>query len=109
MAAGTTVISPNYKEHSPSVIPHNADPSAHNSTKTMDDHKPLNGTSPLMDTPTKAGPLPMEGTGIGLFGYDGGTPAHESTDGKPGPVDPKVCFMCSLMSVYHWKMHVLFD
>lgn len=75
MAAGATTCAtpPNYSNPS---IPTTPSPS-----KMDTDHVRLNGK---VDTPPT-----IEGTGIGLFGYNGGTQNGDTIIGKT-PIDPKV-------------------
>ncbi len=79
MAAGTTFVSSNFKES-----PHPAmvtDPSTHDTQATL--------SSTL--TATVKDSVSIKGTGIGVFGFQGGASIGvEAVDSGPQSIDPKV-------------------
>lgn len=82
MAAGTTVVNASYMDQTlPSTSHNGIDPPSLKLTSKneMEEYNHVSAQVPLV------------GTGIGVFGYDGGTAGGESMTGGSCPVDPKVC------------------
>ena len=78
MAAGTTFVSSNFKETPHPAMPI-TDPSTHDTI--------LNGTL----TATAKDTVSIRGTGIGVFGFQGGALIGvEAVDSAPQSIDPKV-------------------
>ena len=85
MAAGTTVVTANYIDN---ASPCNMDKVCNNK---MDDQHHLNGETVMVTPPPLSkNVLPLVGKGIGLFGYNGGTPNGEVVNGGSSSIDPKV-------------------